>query len=285
VKRLPAALAAVAKGELHLTGLLMLGPHLTDANHVELLGRAKFRTKKEIAKLIRSLAPLPDVPDQIEPLRPALPRSLRRPTWAELVESFCPPVRELKPGERPSDWVNDGECPFEGATEASDVARAGLTTAPARVPEVPHQLPPITGPQVYQMQFTTSEEHVELVERAKALLANQASLGEVHLQAMRLLVEVLEKRRFGAGIGRPSHQLRSIRASAVRAVKKSLGTSLPPSGAPSLSAMKVDAPSSTNGACVALKPATSRLTTWSPSPAVAVMSWRISGCAARLTTL
>jgi hypothetical protein len=228
-KRFPVLLDAIAKGELHLTGLLMLGPHLTEANCVDVLGRAKFRTKKEIGKLIRSLAPLPDVPDSIEPLRPALPRALRRPTWEEFVQSFCPPVRELKPGERPGDWVSDTvsesvvsePAMFESTTaETSSGGAAGAenqtgsTTAPARVAdeggsttapalvadllEVPPDLPPVTRPQLYQMQFTTNEEHVELVERAKGLLSKKMTLGELHLQAMRLLVETLEKRRFGA---------------------------------------------------------------------------------------
>jgi 5-methylcytosine-specific restriction endonuclease McrA len=49
------------------------------------------------------------------------------------------------------------------------------------------------------MQFTTSEEHVELVERAKALLARERpgiALGDVHLEAMKMLVAALEKRKF-----------------------------------------------------------------------------------------
>jgi hypothetical protein len=49
------------------------------------------------------------------------------------------------------------------------------------------------------MQSTTSEKHVQLVERAKALLARSkpgVTLGELHLQALQLLVASLEKRRF-----------------------------------------------------------------------------------------
>jgi 5-methylcytosine-specific restriction endonuclease McrA len=51
------------------------------------------------------------------------------------------------------------------------------------------------------MQFTTTAEHAELLERAKALLSHRSpkvSLGDVHLQAMRLLVEALEKQRYGS---------------------------------------------------------------------------------------
>jgi hypothetical protein len=57
----------------------------------------------------------------------------------------------------------------------------------------------VTGPQQYQVQFTTVEEHAHLVERAKALLARSRpgmTLGELHLEAMKLLVASLEKRKF-----------------------------------------------------------------------------------------
>src|SRR6187402_2776268 len=107
VKRFPLLFDAIGAGELHLTGLLMLGPHLTLENHVEVLARAKFRTKKEIAQLVRELQPLPRVPDLVQPLGPELPRSPRKPTWNEWVTSLCPPVRELAPGESPRDWAND----------------------------------------------------------------------------------------------------------------------------------------------------------------------------------
>lgn len=46
VKAFPPLLAAVAAGELHLTGLLMLGPHLTQQNHVEVLARATFEPRR-----------------------------------------------------------------------------------------------------------------------------------------------------------------------------------------------------------------------------------------------
>lgn len=48
VKRFPLLLGAIERGELHLTGILQLGPHLTETNLVEVLARAQFRTQKEI---------------------------------------------------------------------------------------------------------------------------------------------------------------------------------------------------------------------------------------------
>jgi hypothetical protein len=201
VKQFPILFDAIASGELHLTGLLMLGPHLTPENHVEVLGRAKFRTKKEIAKLVRELNPLPEVPDLIQPLRPASapPLATNHPSWEHFASSWEPTVRELPPGERPREWAND-------VAESSE-----LEAEPDPLPPAPKDLPPITGAQQYQMQFTTSEEHVQLVERAKALLARErpgATLGKLHLEAMKMLVAALEKRKF-AVTDRPRKRAKS----------------------------------------------------------------------------
>jgi len=185
----------------------MIGPHLTPENQLELLGRAKFRTKKELAKLIRELNPLPQVPDRIEPLGPSLPRALRAPTWPEFAASLRPAIRDLPVGERPRDWVTDG---FESADGGGSPPAGGEAVRPGDetrvvggeslpVGPVPADLPPVTGPQHYQLLFSTVEEHVQLIERARDLLARErpgATLGELHLEAMKLLVATLEKRKF-----------------------------------------------------------------------------------------
>jgi hypothetical protein len=90
VKQFPALLDAVADGELHLTGLLMIGPHLTPENQAEVLGRARFRTKKELAKLVRELNPLPGVPDlvSLSAPRPCRPYASRSCTYAARISRF-----------------------------------------------------------------------------------------------------------------------------------------------------------------------------------------------------
>jgi len=128
VKTFPVLFDAVARGELHLTGLLMIGPHLTASNQHEVLARAKHRTKKELAKLVRELDPLPDVPPRIAPLGPApAPRSpLRNPTWAEHLASMVP-VRHLLPEERPSEWVD--EATIANAFKQSEGAGAAIAAS------------------------------------------------------------------------------------------------------------------------------------------------------------
>src|SRR6187401_193472 len=118
VKRFPALLGAIAAGELHLTGLLMLGPHLTEGNLVEVMARSKHRTKREIARLVRRLDPLPAVPACIEPLGPAPARLVPpEPTWEQFTAALNP-VRQLQAGERPREWgLEDDVTESEAAEE------------------------------------------------------------------------------------------------------------------------------------------------------------------------
>jgi hypothetical protein len=270
VRRFPALFAAISAGELHLTGLLMLGPHLTPDNLVEVLALAKHRTKKELARLVRRLDPLPEVPSRIEPLGPA-PSHLfsSAPTWSQSVRALNP-IRELEPGARPRDWVdstqsapsaNDGSrgarldyaasadqhalarwddgrpagghalatlarCDCATSADQHALARCDADqhalarcetdehalAAPARCDADQHaparrdagaRPAELTlgrlEPQRYRVQFEASEEYVELVERAKALLSHGAprpDLGDLHLRAMRALVAELEREKY-----------------------------------------------------------------------------------------
>jgi hypothetical protein len=178
VRRFPTLRDAIAAGELHLTGLLMLGPHLTEENLSEVLARAKHRTKKEISGLVRQLDPLPDVPARIEPLGPALARLIPpAPTWSEFARALNP-VRELTPGDRPRDWVESADG-------------RGEPVAP----------PAPLEPQRYKVEFTANDEYVKLVEEAKALLSHstpRVDLVELQLCAMRSLVAELKRKKRAA---------------------------------------------------------------------------------------
>ena len=201
VRRFPALLDALASGELHLTGLLMLGPHLTETNLLEVLARAKHRTKRELARLVRMLDPLPAVPARIEPLGPAPARLVpREPSWQEFIASTCP-VRELTPGDRPREWMES----------ANDWGASSPEQGTMTAPESPERVDPTTlaaeghhgalveGPERYRVEFTAAAEYVHLVEEAKALLSHavpNVPLEELHLRAMRALVAELKKKKY-----------------------------------------------------------------------------------------
>lgn len=64
----PLIFELVASGALHVSGITVLAPELTDDNHRELLAQASFKSKRAIEELVRARAPKPDVPELIRKL-------------------------------------------------------------------------------------------------------------------------------------------------------------------------------------------------------------------------
>jgi DNA-binding TFAR19-related protein (PDSD5 family) len=75
VRRFPLILERVASGAVHLSGLGVIGPHLTEANHVELLDAVRGMTKREMEELIAARAPRPDVLPMIVPVATPMPEA------------------------------------------------------------------------------------------------------------------------------------------------------------------------------------------------------------------
>jgi 5-methylcytosine-specific restriction endonuclease McrA len=183
VREYPELRDAIAKGEIHLTGVLIIGPHLGGERHAEILRRARFRTKRELVRLVAEIDPKPEVPALVEPIGPA-PSGLA--THPAFVEALAGPVRELSLGKRPEDWmdVNDDDagCPDDSSPERPDVAE----------PQRPLQ---------YGVQFTASQEFVDLLEQARDLLGHESSrpaLPDIQLRALRALVKELRTRKRAA---------------------------------------------------------------------------------------
>jgi hypothetical protein len=75
-------------------------------NHREVLARARYRRKREIELLVAELAPARDVPELVEPLRPAVQRGLAPSTWASLLAGNEGWVRHLQTGDGPAQVPN-----------------------------------------------------------------------------------------------------------------------------------------------------------------------------------
>ena len=120
VREYPELRDAIAKGEIHLTGVLMIGPHLGGERHAEILRRARFRSKRELLRFLAEIDPKPEVPALVEPIGPAPAGHARH---AAFVEALAGPVRELP--DAPTETI-----------EASDVARPSdsrsITVTPTR---------------------------------------------------------------------------------------------------------------------------------------------------------
>jgi hypothetical protein len=72
-RRFPVILDALLSGEMSLTAVRMLSPHLTPENHDAALARARRRSLREIEALVAELAPRPDVPSSVRRLPVATP--------------------------------------------------------------------------------------------------------------------------------------------------------------------------------------------------------------------
>jgi len=209
-RQFPALLSMLAEASIHLTGILLIGPHLTPENHEQWLARVRFRTKREIERLVAELAPAPDAPARIEPLHAGMPQleetiidsaaaSRPRSTWAAYVRGLAGPFRELRAG------VGAGQAPPAADPESC----ADVSTRPA--PSVPDaeplqqpapQAPPATNPGPrYRVQFTADQAYVNLLEEARDLLQHSIpdrDLVEVQRRALQALVEKLRARKLAA---------------------------------------------------------------------------------------
>ncbi len=202
----------LTEASIHLTGILLIGPHLTPENRDELLARVRFRTKREIERLVAELAPAPDAParieflhegatDRQEPTIEVIVPPRRRNTWAAFVRSLAGPVRQLQHG------LGAGEAP--PATPESNAvltgnvlpgaSAPGAITSHGPVPNAPVAQKANPGPR-YRIQFTVDQSFLELLEEARALLQHtilNRDLVEVQRRALHDLVKRLRARKLG----------------------------------------------------------------------------------------
>jgi hypothetical protein len=150
------------RNELHLSAIKLLAQHLTQANHVDVLERAKCRSKREVEMLVAELAPKPDVPSVVRKL-PA-PR----------VSARVMPVPAAEP-----------------ASSASKVQELCLKS--------PAQLTTPLSPGRYKVQFTATQTLHDKLQQLKDLMRHQIPDGDLCViveRAADLLIEQQMKRRF-----------------------------------------------------------------------------------------
>ncbi len=206
-RRLPAVLDAMEHGDVSLTAVRLLGPHLTQENHRDVLARARGLTKREVQLVVAELAP-----------RPPVANSIRR------LEATPPPA--AAEGDAPGSRAAD-----EG-TSAVELTHAMSGTSNARRDGVDE--PTLIGaagavplsPELFRLHVTiTPATHAKLT-RARELLRHTiptGDLGEVVDRALTLLIRHLERQRCAATPtprvpGSPSHGSRHIPAFVRRAV-------------------------------------------------------------------
>ena len=164
-RRLPAMVEAVRSGQVHLTGLRMLVPHLTDQNHREVLAQAAGKSKRRVEELVARLSPQPAVP--------ALIRKLPEP----------PALATVPPAP-----LGPGEPPMAGPPPGAAIARRAV-------------LAPLTE-ETFKVQFTASRAFRDKLRQAQDLLRHRVPDGDLAAvleRALDLLIEDVKKERFAVG--------------------------------------------------------------------------------------
>ncbi len=125
-RRFPAILDALRAGAIHLAGLRLLAPHLTEENHREVLAQAAQRSKREIEELVARLAPLPPVAD-----------SIRRIPWASAGTNKPAPLLARSPIAAPPPAPPAGGPAATSAVQQQREHR-GVMSVAAQDPEWEH---------------------------------------------------------------------------------------------------------------------------------------------------
>ena len=166
-RRYPALLTMLDDGRLHLSGIAVLAPHLTDTNCEELLALATHKTKRELLALVAEIAPKPDVAASI--------RKLPKPRQKLASEHRMSVAASTPSGKSPT---------------------LELERAPA--PESANKRPVVEplAPSRYRVQFTASAELHDKLQRLAALMpgADLASMLEASVTEK---LERLEAKRLG----------------------------------------------------------------------------------------
>jgi hypothetical protein len=161
--RFPAVLTALEEGAVTLTTVRLIAPHLTMANHQDVLARARHTGKREIEELVASLRPLPPVPSTI--------RKLPEPRQRLLGHDAVAPT------------------PAAAALNSAVVTPANTSPPPAVTPLAPTR---------YRLQVTISRETHDKLRRVQALgrhLIPSGDPAEIVDRALTVLLQDLERRR------------------------------------------------------------------------------------------
>src|ERR1043166_5104238 len=177
----PAIFQALADGRLHVSGVVLLAPHLTAGNGVELLAAAAHRTLAEIELLLAERFPRPDVPTLVQAI--GAPSSGGAPTARMAVPSMEPELVACM-GPLAGRPVVPTIEPSSGLIMGPVLAHAKLT--------------PLSADRV-GVQFSMRRTAYEQLCYAQALLGHavpSADIGEVFERGLDSLVDELERHKF-----------------------------------------------------------------------------------------
>jgi hypothetical protein len=176
-RRFPVILEMLAAGALNLTAARLLAPHLTPANHREVLDSARGKKKREIEEIVARLSPRPDVAASVRKL-PAI-----------RLQAFPPSEAPIAPDASATDPV----APDPAAPAPPETA---VTAEPLSVPRA--AVTPLS-PDRYKLQLTIGGDTLEKLRLAKDMLSHAIPSGDdaaVLDRALTALLVDLAKKKF-----------------------------------------------------------------------------------------
>ena len=179
-KRFPILLALLTEGELTLSSVGLLAPHLTDENLEPLLEAARCKSTREVERLLACLHPQPDIAASLR----AVPVPRPGPT-----ETAVPVLQEIT------------ELPLAAAS----------SPRPASSPARPVLAP--LGPRSYFLKLTIRQETHDKLQRVRALLRHTVPDGDLATivdRALTLLLKEAERTKH-AESSRPRRPARALK--------------------------------------------------------------------------
>jgi hypothetical protein len=171
-RRFPILLDMLEEGSINITGIKLLGPHLTPENHRAVLEKARFKSKLAISEIVAGLDPQPDVPTTIMPIA----------EFAVVPQAPASPAPTVDTPQAPT-------------TTAPEVAAPVIPPPPPARPAV---LTPLS-PRRYKLQLTISGETLEKLRRAKDMLGHTVAATDddgILNRALTVLIDKLAREKF-----------------------------------------------------------------------------------------
>jgi 5-methylcytosine-specific restriction endonuclease McrA len=208
-QRFPMALGLITEGKLHLSALLLIGPHLTDANHRAWLLAAAGRSKRDVERLVASHFPKPDVRSSVRKL-PTPSASREMASTAHALNDNVQSELSVRP-QVPA-FAAMAPTATSSATNGPPLAAPARSKTALTATNRP-RIQPLSG-HTYRITFTASETLKRKLERAQELCSHAtapSNLASLIERALDCLISHEEKRRFAIPPEKPKAEARAAR--------------------------------------------------------------------------
>ena len=205
MRQFPRIYELLAEGQIHLTAVMLLKPHLTEENHEQWLLAASHKSRRQVEKLLASRCPKPDVEASVRKLpgkRPAPGGSSpESPADGEDRPAGSPqqtPVQQT-PVQQTSAPTTPALETVSATRGATDTTVTPATPALAPSTHAVAQVAPLSG-STYRVTFTASEQLKQKLDRARELLSHCIAPSDLPALIERALDQLLEReqrRRYG----------------------------------------------------------------------------------------